>query len=211
MQTITFISTVHEEIGKCDSSELCAILKKIRPEVIFLEALEGTYSSYHRQTFNNFGVYHRKLEIAAIQKFDEIFSAKYVPVLEKGLPDSFDKKYNILSKITQIERLVVNHNLIIEEKGFDYLNSKECSIQNEKIREAEKEFLKDNELEQSVKVGLDVYENTMIQNIYLYSRNNWFKKGVFMCGVAHRNSIINKIESFKNKEKINLNWQIYGT
>ena len=92
MNTITFISTVHEKHGKCDSSELCAILSAIKPDVIFLEALESTYSNYHQNTFNNFGVYHHKLELAAIQKFSKMFPIKYVPVLESGLHDSFDIK-----------------------------------------------------------------------------------------------------------------------
>jgi len=40
MPNITLISTVHKEIGKCNADELCEIIEKISPEVIFLEALE---------------------------------------------------------------------------------------------------------------------------------------------------------------------------
>ena len=48
MHNITFVSTVHKEIGKCNADELCNILVKVSPDVIFLEALEDTYSKYQQ-------------------------------------------------------------------------------------------------------------------------------------------------------------------
>lgn len=65
MHSITFISTIHKQIGKCNADELCKILEKITPEVVFLEALEDTYSEYQQDIFLNFGVFHEKLEIRA--------------------------------------------------------------------------------------------------------------------------------------------------
>jgi hypothetical protein len=211
MQTVTLISTVHKKLGKCDSNELCNILEEIRPEVVFLEALESTYSDYEQNNYHNFGIYHNKLELAAIQKYEERFPIKYIPVLEQGLPDSFHTKYNKLDGFRELERLLFDHNCIAKEGGFNYLNSKECSVLNEKIREVERYLLNDNELEKLASEDINEYENTMIRNVYSYCRKNPFNTGVFMCGVAHRNSIINKIERFNNKEKINLNWKIYGT
>ncbi|MFL1896430.1 hypothetical protein ACJRPK_12065 [Aquimarina sp. 2-A2] len=210
MHTITFISTVHERLGKCDSSELFAILAEIKPDVIFLEALESTYSSYHQNTFTNFGVYHPKLEIAAIQKLSKKFPVKYVPVLKSVLPDSFLTKYKKLNEFNSLQRLFDDYNSNIEERGFAFLNSKECSDQNEKMREIERHLLNNNELEKLVNEGIDAYESSMMRNIYLYCRNNQFDTGVFMCGVAHRNSIIDKMENYNTKEQLNLNWKIYG-
>jgi hypothetical protein len=46
MHNITFISTIHKEIGKCNAEELYKIIKKLNPEVIFLEAVDETYSNY---------------------------------------------------------------------------------------------------------------------------------------------------------------------
>lgn len=34
---VTLVATVHEESGLANVSELCAILDRIRPEVIFME------------------------------------------------------------------------------------------------------------------------------------------------------------------------------
>jgi hypothetical protein len=46
MKKITHISTRHEELGNCNSDELCKIISMINPEVIFLESLNNTYSAY---------------------------------------------------------------------------------------------------------------------------------------------------------------------
>jgi hypothetical protein len=46
MPNITFISTIHEEIGKCNAEELYKIIEKLSPGVIFLEAVDETYSDY---------------------------------------------------------------------------------------------------------------------------------------------------------------------
>jgi len=78
MHHITFISTVHKENGKCNSDELCEIIEKISPDVIFLEALENTYSDYDEMRFSSFGVFHNKLEIRAIQKYSFNINWKYV-------------------------------------------------------------------------------------------------------------------------------------
>lgn len=209
MHTVTLISTIHEELGKCNSSELSTILEKLKPEVIFLEALQSTYTNYQQSIFHSFGVYHQKLELAAIQKFSERFPVKYVPVLEIVLPNSFDNKYDKLNGFVQLESLVDNHNSIVKERGFEYLNSEECSDQTEKMRELERHLLNDNVLEKLVSQEIDNYENSMMKNIYSYCRNNQFSKAVFMCGVAHRNSIISKIERFNTKERLKLNWKIY--
>lgn len=91
MPKITFISTIHEEIGNCNADELSNILKELNPDVIFLEALDDTYSNYDKIKLSSFGVYHRKLEIRAIQKYCLNNSCEYIPVLDNGLSDSFEK------------------------------------------------------------------------------------------------------------------------
>ena len=70
MHHITFISTIHKEIGNCSVEELYKIIEKLSPEVIFLEAVDETYSGYENHLFSTYGVYHKKLELAAIQKYN---------------------------------------------------------------------------------------------------------------------------------------------
>ncbi|MBO6536135.1 MAG: hypothetical protein JJ966_07930 [Balneolaceae bacterium] len=207
---ITLISTIHEEHGKCNSDELCSILEILKPEVIFLEALDNTYSNYDKQMFENFGVYHHKLELAAIQKFIKYCPVTYISVLDKQLPESFNEKYDQLDNFNELKQLFENQNKIIEREGFDYLNSSRCTVQNEELRELEVKLLNDSELEQIVRSDIDEYENSMMRNIQSYCSKNQFNNAVFMCGVAHRKSIISKIEQFSNNGKREINWKVYG-
>jgi len=59
MHHITFISTIHKEIGKCNAIELYKIIDKLSPEVIFLEAIDETYSEYEKYLYSTWGVYHK--------------------------------------------------------------------------------------------------------------------------------------------------------
>ena len=210
MYKITFVSTVHKENGRCNADELCSIIEKVSPEVIFLEALKETYSEYQKGLFSSFGVYHKKLEISAIQKYYLNNSVEYIPVLSEGLSDAFNKKYEIVCQYREMQELLDNFNLLASEYGFKFLNSNESVNLQQQMRQLESQLINNNELEQSVILDIDEYENSMMSKIYLYSKNNHFDSAIFMCGVAHRKSIIEKIEKFNEQEQINLNWIVYG-
>ncbi|WP_163380203.1 hypothetical protein [Cyclobacterium sp. SYSU L10401] len=210
MSTITLISTVHEEMGKCNADELCAILEKLRPEIVFLEALEKTYSNYDKVRFTAFGEYHQKLELKAIQKYSHSSSFEYVPVLDHGLSDSFEKKKDLVCRNNQHQKMVHNFNLLAKEQGFLFLNSAKSIDLQAEMRRFEYRLLLENKLNDVVDDDIDAYEHSMMRNIYSYCRKNQFDKAVFLCGVAHRRSIIKKIESYSSNKKIDLNWVIYG-
>jgi len=90
MQTITLISTLHEEKGNCNADELCKIIEKHNPDVIFLEALENTYTEYDKLRFSEFVIYHNKMEIKTLQLYSQSASFEYVPLLDDGLTNAFD-------------------------------------------------------------------------------------------------------------------------
>lgn len=209
MYNITFISTVHEEIGKCNADELHKIIEQINPEVVFLEALEETYSKYEDSLFLSFGVYHKKLEICAIQKYYCNASFKYIPVLDNELSDAFDKKYRIVCENIEWQKLLDNFNSLANENGFQFLNSVESIKLQEEMRMLENRLLNDSEINKATNESIDAYENSMMRNIYSYGRNRQFNTAIFMCGVAHRKSIIEKIDNFNAQEEINLNWIIF--
>jgi hypothetical protein len=73
----------------------------------------------------------------------------------------------------------------------------------------EARLLNDSELGIAVNEDIDVYENSMISNIYSYCRNSQFNSAIFLCGVAHRKSIIDKTVKFNAQEKTGLNWVIF--
>ena len=209
MHNITFISTIHAEIGKCNAEELYKIIEKLSPEVIFLEAVDETYSEYENYLFSTYGVYHKKLEISAIQKYSSNTSFEYVPVCENGLSDAFHRKIKIVSQNRELQRLIDNFNYMAAEHGFKFLNSLECISLQEEMRVLESCILNNSEVDKIVKEDIHAYENPMIRNIYSYCNNNHFSSAIFMCGAAHRKSIIEKIEKSKTEEKLNVTWTIF--
>jgi len=78
------------------------------------------------------------------------------------------------------------------------------------MRMLEKQLLNKCEINKVVNEDIDAYENSMIRNIYSYCKTSEFNAAIFMCGVAHRKSIIEKIEKFKAQEEIDLSWIIFG-
>ncbi|MDR0306240.1 MAG: hypothetical protein LBI42_05290 [Chitinispirillales bacterium] len=210
MYNITFISTVHKENGKCNSDELHKIIELISPDVIFLEALKDTCSNYERMLFSRFGVFHKKLEISAIQKYSQSHSFEYVPVLDTGLSDEFDTKIKIVTELSEYQRLIDKHNLLTIEYGFPFLNSEKSTQLHREMRELEKQIFADNEAFQKANASIDAYENSMLHNIYAYSKENMFNKAIFMCGSAHRESIIDKIGKFDTEEDLKLSWKFFN-
>lgn len=206
MTSITLISTVHSEMGKCNADELHKIIKNIGPEVIFLEALNDTYSSYEKSNFSSFGVFHKKLEIRAIQKYSREASFAYVPVLDIGLSDTFVKKYQVVCENIKLQKLIDNFNSLAAEYGFRFLNSLESIKLQEEMRILEKHLLNDSSIEKSTSEDINSYESSMIRNIYSYFRSNHFSSAIFMVGVAHRKSIIEKIEKYNDQEGSELKW-----
>ena len=210
MHHITFISTIHKEIGKCNPKELHKIIEKISPEVIFLEAIEETYSKYEHYLFATYGQFHKKLEISAIQRYNNTHPFQYVPVCDIGLSEAFDRKIKFVSEYIELQKLIDNFNFLAKENGFDFLNSLECINLQEEMRILESHILNNVEMDKVIKADIESYEEPMIQNIISYCKNNKFKSAIFMCGAAHRKSIIEKIEKSKIDEQVNVSWTIFG-
>jgi hypothetical protein len=210
MYNITLISTSHKENGKCNADELYKIIEAICPEVIFLEALESSYTEYDHLRFSQFGVYNERLEINAIQKYSHNHPFEYIPVLDNGLSEKFDKKYNIVCEYDELQKLIDNYKSLAIEYGFQFLNSEKSIQLHERMRELENRILSNNEICQKSDESIDAYENSMLRNIYAYSKENLFNKAIFMCGSAHRKSIIEKIEKYKTEENLKLNWTFFG-
>lgn len=210
MHTIILISTIHKESGNCNSNELLKILETICPDVIFLEAFQDDYSIYDRMLFSEFGVYKERLELKAIQNYGQNHTYEYVPVLNIGLSVEFDNKYKIVSENKGYQRFLDSYSLLETNGGFQFLNSETSSVLQEEMRELENRIIDDEMLQQKVKANIDAYENSMLRNIYSFCKEKSFVIAVFMCGVAHRKSIIEKIEEFEKNETIQLNWKFYN-
>lgn len=210
MHNIIFISTIHKEIGECNAEELYKIIEKLAPEVIFLEAVEDTYSSYEHYNYTTYGVVHQKLELSAIQKYNQSHTFEYVPVCVNSLSDAFHKKFEIVCRNRDLQLLIDKSVSLAATFGFNFLNSIESMNLQEEMRVLESQILNDSELDRIVKADIEAYEDPMIQNIYSYCKNHKFDTAVFMCGAAHRKSIIEKVKKFQESESIKLNWTFYS-
>jgi len=149
------------------------------------------------------------LEISAIQKYSYKTSFQYVPVCENGLSDTFHKKINLVCKNRELQKLIDNFNYRAAQNGFEFLNSLECVNLQEEMRVLESRILINSEMDKTVKADIEAYEILMIRNIYSYCNNNNFVSAIFMCGAAHRKSIIKKIEKSKTNEQVKLSWTIF--
>lgn len=125
------------------------------------------------------------------------------------LSDAFERKYSIVCENQAFQKLIDNFNYLASEDGFNFLNSLESTKLQEEMRMEELRILNNVELGKEADVDIDEYENSMLRNIYSYCKNSQFNSAIFMCGAAHRKSIIEKIDKLKTQEQVNLNWIVY--
>ena len=150
------------------------------------------------------------MELSAIQKYHQIHSFEYVPVCENYLSEAFHQKNTIVCENRDLQKLIDNSISLASINGFNFLNSLENINLQEEMRILESRILEGSDLDRIVKEDIDGYESPMIRNIYSYCKYNKFNTAIFMCGAAHRKSIIEKIKQFNSQESITLNWTIFG-
>lgn len=206
-KSITLISTVHQEVGKCNSEELLKIIECINPEIIFLEAVEEEYSESDKMRFINFGILQKnRLELETIQRYSQKCNFEYVPVLNVNLAKEVEEKIKIAVENQEYKKLIENYISLESEGGFEFLNSEiSCSLQEE-MRQLENHIIEDEVFHQKVNLFIDEYENSMLSKINSFCKEASFTSAIFMCGAAHRKSIIEKIKSAKTK----LNWALFN-
>jgi hypothetical protein len=130
-------------------------------------------------------------------------------VLDIGLSDEFEKKIKIVSENKDYQRLLDDFTALEMDGRFQFLNSEKSIALQEELRELENRIVDNEILRQKINANIELYENSMLHNIYLFCKENSFNTAIFMYGAAHRKSIIEKIEEYKNKVTIKLNWTFY--
>lgn len=211
MYNITLICTEHEEKGICNLDELYKIIEKINPEIIFEEIPPSFFDAYYKDKNKN------NLETNTINKYLESHQIEHIPVDYYNIPSSFDADNGYMFKHIaainfEYRNLFERHSSNVKRYGFKYLNSIDCiNFFNELYNTMEKALQKINadKLFQTYKLWNDVMEKReyeMINNIYSYSKEHRFNRGLFFIGAAHRESIINKIQKHAGTEYVKLNW-----
>ncbi|TMI63352.1 MAG: hypothetical protein E6H07_11225 [Bacteroidetes bacterium] len=218
MYNITLICTRHEELGKCNSSELYKIIESINPEIIFEEIPPSYFEKYYITKS------HKNLESDVINKYLEVYNVKIFPVdidVRQKLSKYQDEIFFMFLTFFNYEdykKLDNEKETLIAQEGFHYLNSDKFLDFLEK-----KEVMEKNIMESEIEKNrlLDIYklfhaeqydsrENAMLQNIYNYSKGNQYNQAVFLIGAEHRKSIMQKIQEYEIKEEFKLNWKFYN-
>jgi hypothetical protein len=207
---------MHKEIGKCNSRELYDIIEKEKPEIIFEEFdISRTDDEYYK---NGHYKYQESctVETTTIMRYLENYKVIHIPVDTYDISDVPNDMYTKISNANEeYDNLVKKNFLLSCQQGFPYLNSIECSDMLEKIRNLEEETiecLNDNVLFDTYKswqLVTESRENEMLKNIYDYSQKYSYNNAIFITGSDHGKSIINKIQEYNSKYKINLNWKFW--
>ena len=214
MRNVTLICTEHGENGACNVDGLYYIIKKISPEIIFEEIPPSFFDAYYKYKNRN------NLESIAINKYLESHQIKHIPVDYYDIPNSFDADnrdmYGRIEAVSpKYRRLVDAHVSNVNRFGFKYLNSVNCNnLWNDIYSETEDtlQYLNNEKYIIIYKLWNNIMEkreNEMINNIYSYSKEHRFDRGLFLIGAAHRKSIINKIQKYSGTELVNWNINKY--
>lgn len=195
MKTVSLVCTVHEEVGRANVSELHAILERIRPEVVFLEAPAVPPGS-------NFAIESlRNIEAAAAIHYRTARSVALVPVDLPTPDESFFRTarelFGDLPRASyEYDSLMAENSQNVRVSGFVYLNGNRFSeyqsaLNAETLRVLER--LKNPAFSEFYKSWIerkDQRERAMAQNIGRYCRENEFGRAAFLVGAAHRDAIV---------------------
>lgn len=232
MYSISLISTIHSENGKCNHNELYKILESINPEMIFDELPSHYFDMYFGDSFDSFYansiLRNRKppempLEVKSIIKYKQNYNVKIFPVDIDVTPklskyqDEILFMFSTFFKNEDYKKLDNEKEVLIKQEGFCYLNSEKFIDFLERKETVEKNIL-DSEIQKDRLLNVyklfhteqqDNRENAMIHNIYNLSKENQYNQAVFLIGAEHKKSIMQKITEYEKLTEIKLNWKMY--
>jgi pheromone shutdown protein TraB len=210
MYNVSIISSIHKELGKCNTEELYRIIEKIKPEVIFEELdYPRFYEAYkERQPFS--------LETDTITIYIQNNIIEHIPVDTYDMPEiNREKKVNmekiIYENNNEYKKILYTQTQLAGRYGFNALNSIQFNELTEMIKTEEELFFKNTDNEEykkTYKTWIEFNNNReyeMIRNIYNFSKEHKYNKAIFFVGADHINSIRKKIHEYK-EEQININW-----
>jgi hypothetical protein len=211
MQRVSLVGTVHEEIGLANVSELCAMLQRIQPEIIFLEVPPEAFSDYYEVCSRS------NLESKAVRHYRAGYQIQLVPVdLPTPRREFFEDHEYMCARLRDNSReyrqLMDWDRAQTRSYGFAYLNSEHCStlwsdINSEMLRTLQ--ILNDSRLSaiyDSWRETLVSREAHMMDNIRTYCREHAFEKGAFLLGAAHRQPIIDRSKGDAADDSTTIIW-----
>ncbi len=219
MHNVTLILTQHAEAGLCSSDSLLNIIKEINPDVIFEELSLSNYEACYE--FNKLYT----LESMAIKKYLLEYTVKHFPVDTYSRPDAYDdlieRMYKLISKSKSensqgMKDLKAKHRQLVSLYGFKYLNSNHNRVFFDDVKLL-KELIIKNVMDENL---LNIYEMEketnrkreiqIIQNIYNFSKENFYNEAMLFIGSGHGKSILKVINEFQQTENITLSWRNFN-
>ncbi len=215
---ITIIFSRHRSVGICNSDALYQIIERINPEVIFEELCENNFErAYSEHSLIT-------LETMAIGLYQLSYPVKHIPVDTYKRPENFDEKIEALYNELFLkagessfhfrnfsDQMVAK----VGQYGFPLLNSDANELLNDKRDELIAKALKtlnDKKLIELRRLELDVIERReefILENIFRYSHEHHFGRGLMLIGSGHRKSIMQKVSQRSITEKLKIRWQYF--
>lgn len=213
MFNITLLFSFHKVHGKCNPHELYKIIQEIEPEIIFEELSNDGFdiiycSGYQPQT----------VEAITITHYLRTHSIKHFPVDNYPINETdLLSDAQIIWDTSSEYRDLWNQKLLrVNQEGFVFLNSKECTEMLNRISTIEEAVLtKINDLKllnqhKAEKALHEKREYVMLRNIYNISKHYPFERALFICGAEHRQTLSQKIKEYESKDSLKLKWTFYN-
>lgn len=208
---------MHSELGECNSNEFCKIIESINPDVIFEEINPDLFDRFYKKNDIPFA----PLEIKAVKKYLQDHDIKHLPVdidpVQNPTMHDIEYMFNAFNKYEVYKKLTIEQRKMTESDGFSFLNSKRFMqiLEEKKLIELRLlEFIMNKiRLSRIYKLFYEeqnTRETIWLQNIYNYSKEHNYDKGIFYCGASHRNSIMQKISELEKIESFKMNWTFYN-
>ena len=202
MKKITVIGSLHEENNKTTIQSLFEIIEKVKPDVIFEEIPVDLFDDVYSDKRNDDG-----LEVMAVKKYLMNIKVDHYAVDIHNLPNitKIAEINKIENKVDDYIESINNKKLIkykkllveLEEKGFEYINTKKYINMISKISNLIDNIIyKDNcELFYANKYENDFHfilrENYMLH--MMVKNISYYNNAVLLIGSMHLGSIIRKL------------------
>jgi hypothetical protein len=158
------------------------------------------------------------IEAITIKKYLQNYPIKHFPVdiypvNENDLLSDAQIIWDCSTEYRELWNIKLNR---LNESGYYFLNSNECTeiinkltrIEETVLRETKNtKLLNEHKIE---KLLHDKRETEMLNTIYSIANQHQFDKSVFMCGAEHRQGIRKKIQEFETKGNNNIKWVFFN-